>query len=186
MKILAIDPGTDLSAWVIWDSSGKLEKFSKDPNEDVRQSITTIPADVVVIEMIASYGMPVGKEIFETVLHIGRLIELSFQAFPDRPVKLLYRRQEKLHLCGTTKANDASIRQALIDRFGVVGTKKAPGFFYGVTKDVWAAVAVVVTASDTLNKVPGIADAGPLSPVLPTPLPAPGATAAVAALSAAT
>ena len=40
------------------------------------------------------------------------------------------------------KAKDSNIRQALIDRFGPVGTKKNPGWFYGVSKDVWAAIAV--------------------------------------------
>ena len=46
------------------------------------------------------------------------------------------------------RAKDSNIRQALIDRFGVVGTKKNPGWFYGVSKDVWAAIAVGVTYHD--------------------------------------
>jgi hypothetical protein len=60
----------------------------------------------------------------------------------------------KLHLCKSTKANDASIRQALIDRYGpgkerAIGTKKAPGPLYGVKADVWAALALAVTWHDT-------------------------------------
>jgi hypothetical protein len=63
-------------------------------------------------------------------------------------VKYIYRKDEKMNLCHSMKAKDANIRQALIDRFGVVGTKKSPGWFYGVSKDVWAAIAVGVTYHD--------------------------------------
>jgi hypothetical protein len=46
------------------------------------------------------------------------------------------------------KAKDGNIRQALIDRFGPVGTKKNPGWFYGFSGDVWQAYAVGVTYAD--------------------------------------
>ena len=55
-------------------------------------------------------------------------------------------------LCGSSKANDASVRQALIDRYGgkekAIGKKKAPGPLYGVTKDVWSALAVAIVWQD--------------------------------------
>jgi len=59
----------------------------------------------------------------------------------------------KLHLCGSARAKDTNIRQALIDRYGgsaAIGKKAAPGPLYGVSKDVWSALAVAVTAADTL------------------------------------
>ena len=62
------------------------------------------------------------------------------------------RKDEKINLCGNMKAKDSNIRQALIDRFGVVGTKKNPGWFYGVSKDVWQAIAVGVTYYDMYMK----------------------------------
>lgn len=68
--------------------------------------------------MIASYGMPVGKEVFDTCVWIGRFIE----AF-DLEYEYVYRKDEKMNLCHSMKAKDSNIRQALIDRFGPVGTK---------------------------------------------------------------
>ena len=75
----------------------------------------------IVIEMIASYGMPVRKEVFETCVWIGKFAEAS-----GMRESYIYRKEEKINLCNSMKAKDSNIRQALIDRFGVVGTKKNP------------------------------------------------------------
>lgn len=112
----------------------------------------------LVVEMIACYGMPVGKEVFETVFWIGRFIQCWFEngshhkSIPAR----IYRQDVKLHLCKSPRANDATIRAALIDRFGpgkerAIGKKKTPGPLYGVKGDVWAALALAVTFADKLK-----------------------------------
>ena len=66
---------------------------------------------------------------------------------------LVYREDVKLHLCGSPRAKDANIRQALIDRWGgkaeAVGTVKKPGPLYGVKSHAWSALAVAVTALET-------------------------------------
>ena len=64
--IFAIDPGTTKSAWVMLDDSLKPARFGISPNEDLLADIVAVPSDYdFVIEMIASYGMAVGKEVFE-------------------------------------------------------------------------------------------------------------------------
>lgn len=151
MRILAIDPGNQQSAYALLDADLRPVKFAKKHNDEVMKDCITILEEnttVVVIEMIASYGMAVGKEVFETCVWIGRFIE----RLAPETYKLIYRREEKENLCGSMRAKDSNIRQALIDRFGVVGTKKNPGWFYGVSKDVWAAIAVGVTYHDKVEE----------------------------------
>jgi hypothetical protein len=100
----------------------------------------------LAIEMIASYGMAVGREVFETCVWIGRFQ----QAWPEpKAVRLVYRREVKLHLCGVTQAKDANIRMALLDKVGPQGVKARPGPTYGIKSHAWAALAVAVTAAET-------------------------------------
>ena len=68
---------------------------------------------------------------------------------PDE-VRRVFRMAVKMHLCHSAKAKDANIRQALIDRLGPPGTKKAPGPTYGVTSHAWPALAIAVTVADSL------------------------------------
>jgi hypothetical protein len=142
MEILAIDPGTEESGWCIY-RSGIVVASGVEQNGDMITRIDQSDADVLAIEMVASYGMAVGREVFETVRWIGRFQQTWRD--PDA-VRLVYRKDVKMHLCGTPRAKDANIRQALIDKIGLQGTKKAPGPTYGVKSHAWAALAVAVTA----------------------------------------
>ena len=141
MRILAIDPGTDQSGYVLTDGE-KVAYSGVLPNREILAILRgTDVADSVAIEMIACYGMPVGRETFETCVWIGRFIEAW-----NGDYELVYRKDVKLKLCGTPRAKDANIRQALIDRIGPQGTKKAPGPTYGVKSHAWAALAVAMCA----------------------------------------
>jgi hypothetical protein len=157
--ILAIDPGTVQSAWVLY-AGGLPVAFGIWSNADLldalRSGAPTYAAfepAVAVIEQVASYGMPVGAEVFETVRWSGRFEE----ALHPTPVVLLPRMAVKMHLCGNSRAKDANIRRALLDKFGgpsfdpkvAVGTKKAPGPLYGIHADLWAALAIAVTFAET-------------------------------------
>jgi hypothetical protein len=144
MKVLAIDPGTTQSGWCMYQN-GEVVGSGVDTNDEMLTRLRCLHNESdVAIEMIASYGMAVGKEVFETCVWIGRFM----QAFPG-PTTRLYRRDVKLHLCGSVRAKDANIRQALIDKLGPQGTKKEPGPTYGVKSHAWAALAVAVTFAET-------------------------------------
>jgi hypothetical protein len=103
---------------------------------------------LLAIEGIASYGMPVGAETFDTCVWIGRFWQAS--QTPHSHKQLIYRMNVKDHLCHSRRATDANVRQALIDRFGGSPAIKKGGALYGIHKDVWSALAVGVVAYDTI------------------------------------
>lgn len=157
--ILAIDPGCTESAYVILDEQLKPVKFGKIDNDCMEAAIKYEfdwnKIRHFAIEMVASYGMAVGKEVFDTVFWIGRFWEAA-GCNADYPIakRLIYRKDEKMNLCHSMNAKDGNIIQALIDRFayGVPnkgkGTKKNPGWFYGFKNDIWQAYAIGVTYYD--------------------------------------
>lgn len=149
-RILAIDPGPTHSGVVDY-KTGRVVSASKMPNAEVLDMLTFVfDRDIphLAIEMVASYGMAVGREVFETVRWIGRFQQAWHS--PD-DVMLVYRLDVKMHLCHNAKAKDANIRQALIDMLGAPGTKKHPGATYGVAGDMWSALAIAVTADAKLR-----------------------------------
>ena len=154
MKVLAIDPGNRQSAWCMIDGETlKPLSFGKEENQVVLDAVQHLSYDSIVIERVASYGMAVGRDVFETCEWVGRFTQAA-RVPPD----YVYRQEEKLHLCGDSRAKDTNIRRALIDRFAQhdikngKGTKKNPDWFYGFSADVWQAYAVAVTYVETRCK----------------------------------
>jgi hypothetical protein len=146
--VLAIDPGPETSGYVVL-AGGRVVKAEQIENWRLKRDVLIQWADdaVCAIEMVASYGMAVGKEVFETVLAIGRFTERWYAITGQEPA-LLYRKDIKMHLCMSMRAKDANIRQALIDKLGPVGTKKNQGPCYNVSGHLWSALAVAVTYAD--------------------------------------
>lgn len=145
--MIAIDPGNERSAWVEYKSGRVIGGAIEDNATVLLRAQSEMDWGCLVIEMIASYGMPVGKEVFDTCLWVGRFMEAAGGA------DLIYRKDVKMHLCGSMRAKDANIRQALIDRFGpgkdkAIGKKATPGPLYGFKADMWAALACAVTFDD--------------------------------------
>lgn len=153
--ILAIDPGNIQSGYVLVEHDGqeirKVLDVGKIPNEEIYK-VLCWQYEHLAIEMVAGMGMPVGQEVFDTCFWIGRFWEYAEIYRQGYQIQKIFRREEKLYLCGCLSAKDKNIRQALIDRYGVVGTKKNPGFFYvngtKFAKDMWQAMAVATTYFD--------------------------------------
>lgn len=151
--ILAIDPGTTQSGWVLC-RDGDVLLSGVHPNWFVREMlIDDIPQfgvpDLVAIEMMKARGMPTSNDEFLTCVEIGRFVECRE---PD-PWRFIYRNDVKLHLCGSSRAKDANIRAACIALLGPPGTKKAKGPTYGVTSHAWQALGVALTAEAQLAGV---------------------------------
>lgn len=147
MKILAIDPGTFKSAFITEESDKFI--FGIEDNSDILEYVKSLDFDCLAIEMIACYGMAVGKETFDTCVWIGRLLQVA--RHKNKKVLLVPRLQIKIHLCHSARAKDQNIRQSLIDRWGGAGKKSAPGKTYGISSHVWAALGVYTYAFDNLK-----------------------------------
>ncbi len=149
----AIDPGNTQSQFVVFNGALVVDRGFL-PNvlfiKELPTWLNIYKPRWVVIEGIASYGMSVGAEVFETCIWIGRFYQkCSDSGFVP---EIMLRREVKLHLCGTTKAKDGNVRQAIIDRFGgkdaAIGRKATPGVLYGITSHAWAALALAITFTD--------------------------------------
>lgn len=154
MLIIAIDPGTSKSAFVELDDAAVLRHGIQENAallEYIRDQGASNSA-CLAVEMVACYGMAVGAETFETVYWIGRFIE-AWERASGRTATRIFRKDIKLHFCGSARAKDANIRQAIIDRYGpgnelAIGKKKNPGPLYGVASHEWSALAVGVYHGD--------------------------------------
>jgi hypothetical protein len=157
VTVLAIDPGPEQSAFVLWDGV-TVREHGKADNDVIRSRCWSrfYAAHRCVIEQIASYGMAVGAEVFATCVWSGRFAEaideMRTRGGAPCACDFMLRRDVKLHLCGQARAKDSNIRQALIDRFGgkerAIGRKSAPGPLYGLRSDEWQALALAITFHD--------------------------------------
>lgn len=153
MRILGVDPGTESSGWVVYDSDRhEITAKGDTPNDHMLKWLKNGLFDVMAIEMIASYGMPVGATTFETCVWIGRFVQVVGDA--GVKVECLYRTTDiKPTICGSNRATDANIRQSLIDMFPPIGGGKTPqigvknkqGRLYGMKTHKWSALAVAMT-----------------------------------------
>jgi hypothetical protein len=148
-KVFAVDPGPSASALVVLDGD-RIERHERCANTELLQVLgNSIGNHVLVVEQIASMGMAVGADVFETCVWTGRFIQAWSGLVPIMPWDRVKRHEVKTALCGSQRAKDPNIRQALIDRFGpgkdrAIGSKTKPGPLYGIAGDEWSALAVAV------------------------------------------
>jgi len=175
--IFAIDPGPTRSAYLIAAPGSPLAivEYGYEPNLALLARLLDCEREhELVIEEVEHYGLPAGRDVFQTVRWSGRFE----QAWQPGFVRYVPRRAVKLELCGSPRANDGTVRQAVIDRFGgdevaiggvqcrlchgsgtrgrgkakaacerCHGEKPAAGPLKGIANDVWSALALALTAT---------------------------------------
>ena len=170
MIVLAVDPGTVRSAWLVFDTqTGRPAASYESDFGDGRRLLAIEPNAVlidrlrgwhdaarvgavpflgaIVIEQVMSYGMAIGAETIETIHWAGRFAEAAFPT----PVYRIPRLTVRMALCHSARATDATIRRALLDRFGgdsAIGRKATPGPLYQIKSDLWAALGVACCWAD--------------------------------------
>lgn len=165
MRLLAIDPGSALTGYVLYDVDARaLVLRGKCSNEDLVAMIRRAEfssALMLAIEHAQSFGAKVWNQVFDATLWGGRFVEAWDSVTSGRPHALVFRRDVKLHVTGSPKAKDQQVRQCLLEQWGgkdvAVGTKKQPGPLFGVTADMWAALAIAVYAAYRVNTAPAVA-----------------------------
>ena len=141
----AIDPGSARCGLVLYHPGPTLaedrilEARVVMPGEAII-ALKSSPGRLVVLEMPDAMGMPCSRDLLRTAWWAGCYAQAA-----EGVAQELTRREIKLALCGSSRANDTAIRARLIDLYGPPGTKKSPGRTYGVKGDAWAALAVAAT-----------------------------------------
>lgn len=156
VTVLALDPGNIQTGYCLLDSDTLHPiRVGKELNATCLLMVQVERYDFLVIERVASYGMPVGREVLETCEWVGRYTQAA-----TAPVGYIYRKEVVLHICNSPRGNDAAIRRALIDRFAIhdrtngKGSKKHPDFFFGFRADMWAAYAAGLAYIETKGGQP--------------------------------
>lgn len=163
--ILAIDPGPEISTYLVWDGKQILEKATVpnlklmdllDFDNNYHRFKSELDINFQAIEMVESWGMPMGNDTIETAYWVGifgRTMGLTlFRRFSSSEIRLF--------LCGTKKAKPSNLKTAIINRvdpmrrFGKYGkgTIKNPGPLFGVSDHDWAALALAVTYWEIVQK----------------------------------
>lgn len=118
--IIAIDPGTERSGWMIFDRDNKPWQWGWWENERIIDNLLD-GFVTLVIEDMAHFGPNIraGRDVFETCKWMGRFEQKAGNA------TYLGRVQIKTHITGMASSKDKDVRIALIDRFG--GEREAIG-----------------------------------------------------------
>ena len=146
MNLLAIDPGPKFSAFAVMEDT-RIRHAAKVPTETLLANCTACCPINVVCEHLQCFGLAVGAEVFETAYYIGAFRQKCL----ERGIAFhrVFRSEVKMALCHSMKANDSNIRQAILDLYGgkekAIGKKANPGPLYGVSGDMWSALAVGLT-----------------------------------------
>ena len=172
MHLLAIDPGTTESAYVVMRGDYSPLSHAKVPNDQLLDFVYAGVFDVLVIECMESRAPRdnkgkqnvIGWTTYETCYWIGRFMEAAVSR--GIPIFRVMRTEEKSRIIPTKKNRlpplpspvprsiDSKIRNGLIARFAKFDKKNGKGkanckdTFYGFKADEWSAFAVGVVFLD--------------------------------------
>lgn len=132
-RTVALDPGNTETGWVLGERDEsvmghvRLHGCGTAPNLVLRRWLHSYHEQhkccQLVLECPKPRGMPTAAEEMETLIEIGRTLQLW-----RGPWSYAFRQVVKIHATGSPKATDSNVRQALIDRFGgdsvAIGGKK--------------------------------------------------------------
>ena len=122
--LLCLDPGPVKTAWLLFQD-GKPIKWGHQPNHEVLglRFYDEYKGPQLVIEEIVSYGMGFDKHLRDTIAWSGAFAfawgGADAVTGSTESVRWVKRQDVKLYLCERTRGvNDATVRAALIDRYG--------------------------------------------------------------------
>ena len=153
--VLGVDPGPTESAFALVseDQRGdpRVIRAGKVGNDSLIEQLRQYSPAHVAIESIQSYGMAVGRSVFDCCYFIGEVIRACKDA--GIPFTLYPRPEYTRRICGVGKVNDAVLRQALLIRFG--GDKRGePLYALKGNSDKRSAFAVAVYHLDVSHSLP--------------------------------
>lgn len=142
--ILAIDPGSERSAWVLLDGD-RIDDHGYADNEHVVDYIRAVRGQLatVVIETIEPWGGFTGPPALETMRWVGRFEQASWPT----PATLV-KRSDVLRVLGIGRLPSgqaqAAARACLIERWGGGNPAKRGHPLTGIVSHRWSALAVGV------------------------------------------
>ena len=164
--IIGIDPGPERSALValrtVADNVHGFEVATAEfaTNEAIRGGLRRLvmvsASALLAVEEFRIYGRKrVARDGLLTIRWSGRFEEL-FLSVPcgcRRSFQYVSYRRAACHHAAGSNPKESDVRAALVERFGPPGTKKAPGFLYGMTSKGhhFSALAVAVYALDQIR-----------------------------------
>jgi hypothetical protein len=147
IRVLAIDPGSMTSGYVIWDGKA-IDVRGNVGNHILVRGMEALHAGHLVVERGFSHARR-SLDTDATVLWVGRFMQrwIDLHGGREDSASLMSRSKVSQHLYAG-KPKDVLVRKALIARFGEPGKKGAPGLMYGLTGDAVQAFALAVAWYD--------------------------------------
>lgn len=144
--VFAIDAGNTHSGWAVvsnLDGEYQLGVFGKWENKALLEEIRKYNDFDFAIEYPYPRNSTVPLQVFEMAEWVGRFAHVLEEC--GNRFHRIYRHREKAVMCHSGVATDSQIRASVISVLGGQGTAQNPGPTYGVTGDVWQAIAIGMT-----------------------------------------